>query len=77
VLYITQTIGLKITSASNSGFITGLSWRLCRFFHYALSKKPSYFGFSAVALSLAGLGDFGRFERAEHRRYPHAAAAMS
>ena len=56
LLYITQTIGLKITSASNSGFITGLFVAFVPIFSFMLyRKKPSYFGLGSVALSLAGL----------------------
>ncbi len=56
LLYITQTIGLKITAASNSGFITGLFVAFVPIFAFLLyRKKPSYFGLAAVALSLIGL----------------------
>jgi drug/metabolite transporter (DMT)-like permease len=56
LLYITQTIGLKITTASNSGFITGLFVAFVPLFALLLFKKrPTYFGLAAVGLSIAGL----------------------
>jgi drug/metabolite transporter (DMT)-like permease len=56
LLYITQTIGLKITTASNSGFITGLFVAFVPIFAFLLyRKKPTYFGLAAVVLSLFGL----------------------
>ncbi|NLI15190.1 MAG: DMT family transporter [candidate division Zixibacteria bacterium] len=56
LLYITQTIGLKITSASNSGFITGLFVAFVPIFAFLMFKKrPTYFGLAAVGLSLIGL----------------------
>lgn len=56
LLYITQTIGLKITTASNSGFITGLFVAFVPIFAFLLyRKKPTYFGLAAVGLSLIGL----------------------
>lgn len=56
LLYITQTIGLKITTASNSGFITGLFVAFVPIFAFLLyRKKPTYFGLAAVSLSLIGL----------------------
>jgi drug/metabolite transporter (DMT)-like permease len=56
LLYITQTIGLKITTASNSGFITGLFVAFVPIFAFLLFKKrPTYFGLAAVGLSLIGL----------------------
>jgi drug/metabolite transporter (DMT)-like permease len=56
LLYITQTIGLKITTASNSGFITGLFVAFVPIFAFFLFKKrPTYFGLAAVLLSILGL----------------------
>jgi drug/metabolite transporter (DMT)-like permease len=56
LLYITQTIGLKITTASNSGFITGLFVAFVPVFAFFLFKKrPTYFGLAAVLLSILGL----------------------
>lgn len=56
LLYITQTIGLKITTASNSGFITGLFVAFVPIFAFLMFKKrPTYFGLAAVGLSLNGL----------------------
>lgn len=55
-LYIPQTIGLKYTSAANSGFITGLFVVIVPILAYALfRKKPSAWEAVALLLSLAGL----------------------
>jgi drug/metabolite transporter (DMT)-like permease len=56
ILYVAQTIGLGITTASNSGFITGLfivfvplvNWLLFR-------RRTGWLQLAAVALALAGL----------------------
>jgi drug/metabolite transporter (DMT)-like permease len=56
ILYVAQTIGLGITTASNSGFITGLfivfvplvNWLLCR-------RRTGWVQLAAVGLALIGL----------------------
>jgi drug/metabolite transporter (DMT)-like permease len=56
LLYITQTIGLKITTASNSGFITGLFVAFVPIFAFLIfRKRPTYIGLAAILLSLVGL----------------------
>jgi drug/metabolite transporter (DMT)-like permease len=56
ILYISQTIGLKFTTASNSGFITGLFVAFVPIFSLILfRKKPNKIALLAVAISLAGL----------------------
>ena len=55
-LYIPQTIGLGITTASNSGFITGLFVAFIPFFHLIIFRKtPSFPRVVAVFISLMGL----------------------
>jgi len=55
-LYIPQTIGLGITSAANSGFITGLFVIFVPIFMLIIfKKKPSVTEIIAVVISLAGL----------------------
>ena len=55
-LYIPQTIGLGITTASNSGFITGLFVAFVPFFHLIIFRKPPSFPrLVAVFISLTGL----------------------
>ncbi len=55
-LYIPQTIGLGITTASNSGFITGLFVAFVPIFSFLLFKKtPSLIGILATLISLSGL----------------------
>lgn len=56
VIYIPQTIGLKYTTAANSGFITGLFIIFVPLFAWLfLKNKPSLTKISAVFLSLIGL----------------------
>jgi len=56
VLYITQTIGLKYTTASNSGFITGLFVAFIPLFLKLLFKKnPTILEILASGVSLIGL----------------------
>jgi drug/metabolite transporter (DMT)-like permease len=55
-LYTPQTIGLKFTSAANSGFITGLFVIIVPLLAYTMfRKKPSPWESVAFVLSLAGL----------------------
>ncbi len=55
-LYISQTVGLKYTTASNSGFITGLFVLFTPVLLLAIfKKKPSVMESAASALSVAGL----------------------
>ncbi|KAA3601577.1 MAG: DMT family transporter [Calditrichaeota bacterium] len=55
-LYIPQTIGLGYTSASNSGFITGLFIVFVPLFTFLFQKKlPSFLKNVAILLSLIGL----------------------
>ena len=55
-LYVSQTIGLGFTSASNSGFITGLFILFVPLFLFAFfRKKPSAPQAVAVAVALSGL----------------------
>ncbi len=57
LLYVPQTIGLKYTSAANSGFITGLFVVFVPLLAYFLFRKsPSRWEYLAIALSLVGLG---------------------
>jgi len=56
LLYIPQTIGLGITTASNSGFITGLFVAFVPAFSFLLFKrKPSRLELVATVISLSGL----------------------
>ena len=56
LLYVPQTIGLSITTASNSGFITGLFVAFVPIFSLLIFKrKPSIIGIIATLISLAGL----------------------
>jgi drug/metabolite transporter (DMT)-like permease len=56
LLYIPQTIGLKYTSASNSGFITGLFVAFIPIFLRVIFKtKPSVMEVLAAVVSLGGL----------------------
>jgi drug/metabolite transporter (DMT)-like permease len=55
-LYVPQTIGLGITTAANSGFITGLFVAFVPFFLILVFKrKPTIMEIVAVAISLLGL----------------------
>ncbi|MFQ5606765.1 MAG: DMT family transporter [Candidatus Zixiibacteriota bacterium] len=55
-LYVSQTVGLKYTSASNSGFITGLFVLFTPLFLLTLFKrKPTVMEAVASGVSLAGL----------------------
>lgn len=55
-LYVPQTIGLKYTTASNSGFITGLFVAFIPLFMRTIFKrKPSVMELLASAVSLIGL----------------------
>lgn len=56
MLYIPQTIGLKYTTASNSGFITGLFVAFVPLFLRTIFKrKPTVMELTACGISLAGL----------------------
>ncbi|MBD3218186.1 MAG: EamA family transporter [candidate division Zixibacteria bacterium] len=56
LLYIPQTIGLGITTASNSGFITGLFVAFVPIFSFLIFRKvPSLIGIIATFVSLSGL----------------------
>lgn len=56
VLYWTQTAGLQFTTASNSGFITGLFVLFVPFFLLVfLRRPPTALQWTATALALAGL----------------------
>ncbi len=56
LLYIPQTIGLKYTTASNSGFITGLFVVFIPLFQrYIFKRKPNPLELIAVFVSLCGL----------------------
>ncbi len=55
-LYISQTIGLKYTTASNSGFITGLFVAFVPFFTLMLNRRARIMAqMPAVLISLFGL----------------------
>lgn len=56
LLYVTQTIGLKITTASNSGFITGLFVAFVPIFLRTIFKRtPTVMEIIASAVALIGL----------------------
>ncbi len=56
VLYLAQTLGLKYTTASNSGFITGLFIVMVPFVAWAVFRKAPYKRhLVAVALAVGGL----------------------
>jgi drug/metabolite transporter (DMT)-like permease len=56
LLYVTQTAGLQFTSASNSGFITGLFVFFVPVFLLVLYRKPPQAGqWAAVFVALCGL----------------------
>lgn len=56
LLYIPQTVGLGFTTASNSGFITGLFVFFTPFFMITIFKhKPTVMEMIGAAVSLAGL----------------------
>lgn len=56
LLYIPQTIGLKYTTASNSGFITGLFVIFVPVFMSTLfRRRPSWTEWTASAVALVGL----------------------
>ena len=56
ILYITQTVGLKYTTASNSGFITGLFVAFVPFFIIIMNRHGRILSqMPAVLLSLIGL----------------------
>ena len=55
-IYVPQTIGLKFTTASNSGFITGLFIVFVPLFAFLfLKKRPSPMKLVSVALAVSGL----------------------
>lgn len=55
--YAFQTVGLQYTTASNAGFITGLSVVLVPALHAFLNKKvPGFFTTAGIMLSVLGLG---------------------
>ena len=55
-IYVPQTIGLKFTTASNSGFITGLFIVFVPIFSFIFLKKiPSRMKLLSVALAVSGL----------------------
>ncbi|MEK7382999.1 MAG: DMT family transporter, partial [Elusimicrobiota bacterium] len=56
LLYVTQTVGLGYTSASNSGFITGLFVLFVPLFLFVfLGQSPTRVQRVSTALALAGL----------------------
>ncbi len=56
MLYVPQTIGLKYTTASNSGFITGLFVAFVPFFLRTIfRRRPTVLEIIASAVSLTGL----------------------
>lgn len=56
LLYITQTVGLTYTTATNSGFITGLFVAFLPLFIFLIEKKrPIFRDLLVVTLSLVGL----------------------
>jgi drug/metabolite transporter (DMT)-like permease len=56
ILYTAQTIGLKYTTASNSGFITGLFVACVPIFSFAIFRKhTTRMGLLAISISLVGL----------------------
>ncbi len=56
MLYVPQTIGLKYTTASNSGFITGLFVAFVPFFLRTIfRRRPTILEIVASAVSLTGL----------------------
>jgi drug/metabolite transporter (DMT)-like permease len=56
LLYATQTVGLKYTTASNSGFITGLFVIFVPIFMWTLfRRKPSVMEWGASGVALIGL----------------------
>jgi drug/metabolite transporter (DMT)-like permease len=56
LLYISQTVGLKYTTAANSGLITGLFIVFVPIFDYAFFRRlPSVIKLFAIALALSGL----------------------
>ena len=55
--YAFQTVGLQYTTASNAGFITGLSVVLVPVFHASLNRKaPGLSATAGIILSVLGLG---------------------
>jgi drug/metabolite transporter (DMT)-like permease len=57
VLYVTQNIGLTITTASNSGFITGLFVAFVPLFlWYPFRRTPTRFEILASGVALLGMG---------------------
>ncbi len=55
-IYVPQTIGLKFTTASNSGFITGLFIVFVPIFSFIFLKKtPSKMKLLSIALAVSGL----------------------
>ncbi|UCE95549.1 MAG: DMT family transporter [Candidatus Bathyarchaeota archaeon] len=56
LLYVSQTAGLNITTASNSGFITGLFVAFVPIYSFALTKRrPTLMEIIATIVSLFGL----------------------
>jgi len=56
LLYVTQTVGLKYTTASNSGFLTGLFVIFIPIFMRTLfRRKPSVMEWAASGVALIGL----------------------
>lgn len=56
LLYISQTIGLRFTTASNSGFITGLFVAFVPvFLRFIFKRKPTLLEVAASIVSLVGL----------------------
>lgn len=54
--FVTQTIGIKFTSASNSAFITGTNLIMIPFVQYFLTKvKPKKENFIGIIIVIAGL----------------------
>lgn len=70
ILYMTQTVGLKYTSASNSGFITGLFVLFVPLFLLMFfGKPPTRVQWAASVLALAGLwmltGGIGAYNKGD------------
>lgn len=70
VLYLTQTVGLKYTSASNSGFITGLFILFVPLFLLVFFREPpTFLQWSASTVALCGLwlltGGVGEFNKGD------------
>ena len=79
ILYVSQTIGLKYTTASNSGFITGLFVIFVPIFLLVFARKPpTRTQWAASALALGGLWLLtGGVDRLNHGDVLTLAAAVT